>query len=192
MVRASAENASKLNSFIMYKQDCFWRSITRRLEPAHLHAQTQNPKKNLSPIPNLQPRWSGIKTEYGIKCSLSIEVLTGGRILTINHMSSLLSNHSKFEWENYGVEWEIDHVIPFEVMDRHLVSDRYKLNNWSNLAPKTSEQNKKERNMKLDAARSAKAQASRPAETEASRLAETEAARTAETQAPTEPESQCY
>jgi 5-methylcytosine-specific restriction endonuclease McrA len=107
-------------------------------------------------------------------------------------MSSLLSNHSKFEWENYGVEWEIDHVIPFEVMVRHSVSDRYKHNNWSNLAPKTSEQNKKERNMKLDAARSAKTQASRPAETEASRLAETEAARTAETQAPTEPESQCY
>ncbi len=60
-------------------------------------------------------------------------------------MSSLLSNHSIFEWENYGVEWEIDLVIPFELMDKHLVSDRYKLNNWSNLAPKTSEQNKKDR-----------------------------------------------
>ena len=194
MVRANAEKASELNSFIMYKQDCFWRSITRRLEPAHLHAQTQNPKTNLSPIPNLQPRWSRIKTEYDIICSRSIEVLTGGRILTINHMSSLLSNHSKFEWENYGVEWEIDHVIPFEVMVRHSVSDRYKHNNWSNLAPKTSEQNKKERYMKLDASRSAETEASRPAETEASRPAETEAARHAETEAarPTEPESPCY
>ncbi len=117
-------------------------------------------------------------------------------------MSLLLSNHSKFEWENYGVEWEIDHIIPFEVMDKHLVSDRYKLNNWSNLAPKTSEQNKKERLLKLDAARSAKTQASRPAETEASRPAEIEAARPAEIEAarpaeieaarPTEPESIGY
>ncbi len=93
-------------------------------------------------------------------------------------MSSLLSNHSIFEWGNYGVEWEIDHVIPFELMDKHLVSDRYKLNNWSNLAPKTSEQNKKERYMKIKAGRSAKTEAARPAETEASR--------------PAEPESQCY
>jgi hypothetical protein len=194
MVRESAEEASELSSFIRYKQDRFWRSIKKRLEPTHLHAKTQNPKTNLSPIPNLQPRWSTIKSELGIKCSLSIEDLTGGRILTINHMSSLLSNHSKFEWENYGVEWEIDHIIPFEVMDKHLVSDRYKLNNWSNLAPKTTEQNKKERKMKMDAARAAKTEASRPAETKASRPAETEAARHAETEAarPTEPESQSY
>jgi hypothetical protein len=109
-------------------------------------------------------------------------------------MSELLSNHPRFNWENYGVEWETDHVIPFEVMDRHSVSDRYKVNNWSNLAPKTSEENKRGRKMKLDAARAAKTQASRPAETEASRLAEIEAARHAETEAarPTEPESQCY
>ena len=64
-------------------------------------------------------------------------------------MSSLLSNHSLFEWENYGVEWEIDHVIPFELMDKCLVRDRYKLMNWSNLRPMTSEQNKKERANKI-------------------------------------------
>ena len=186
MVRASAEKASKLNSLVMYKHDCFWSNAKRRLEPARLHTQTQNPKTNLGPIPNLQPRWSGIKSTYGIKCKLSIEALTGGRIQTIDHTSELLSNHPRFNWENYGVEWEIDHVIPFEVMDKHSVSDRYKLNNWSNLAPKTSEQNKKERYMKLDAARSAETEASRPAETEAARHAETEAARS------TEPESQCY
>ena len=70
-------------------------------------------------------------------------------------MSSLLSNHSLFEWENYGVEWEIDHVIPFELMDKGLVRDRYKLNNWSNLEPITSEQNKKERAKKIQAGRPA-------------------------------------
>ena len=109
-------------------------------------------------------------------------------------MSELLSNHPRFNWENYGVDWETDHVIPFEVMDRHSVSDRYKINHWSNLVPKTSEENKRGRKLKLDAACAAKTQASRPAETEASRLAEIEAARHAETEAarPTEPESQCY
>ncbi len=93
-------------------------------------------------------------------------------------MTKLLSNHIKFNWENYGVEWEIDHVTPVEVMDKNLVSDRFKLNNWSNLAPKTSEQNKKERFLKLDATRTTETEAAGPAETEAAR--------------PTEPESQCY
>ena len=93
-------------------------------------------------------------------------------------MTQLLSNHSIFKWENYGDEWEIDHVTPFELMDKSLVSDRFKLNNWSNLAPRTSEQNKKMRQLKLDAARLA--------QTEAAGAAETEAAR------PTEPESLAF
>ena len=93
-------------------------------------------------------------------------------------MTQLLSNHSLFTWENYGDEWEIDHVTPFEVMNKSLVSDRFKLNNWSNLQPKTSEQNKKERLLKLNAARLAQTKAAGPAETEAARH--------------TEPESQCF
>jgi hypothetical protein len=156
LVRDNAEKAKKMNSFISYKQDCFWRAVARRLEPAHPTPKPRTQKQiHLNPIPNLQPRWSGIKREHGIKCGLSMEKLTGGRILTIDHMSSLLSNHSLFEWENYGVEWEIDHVIPFELMDKGLVRDRYKLNNWSNLEPITSENNKKERAKKLKAGRPA-------------------------------------
>ncbi len=89
-------------------------------------------------------------------------------------MTQLLSNHSLFTWENYGDEWEIDHETPFEVMDKSLVSDRFKLNNWSNLAPKTSEQNKKERLLKLNAARLAQTEAAGPAETEAARPTEPE------------------
>jgi hypothetical protein len=61
--------------------------------------------------------------------------------------------HDIFEWENYGVKWEIDHIIPFELMDRYSVLARYKLNNYVNLQPKTSEQNKKERAAKLAVAR---------------------------------------
>ena len=73
-------------------------------------------------------------------------------------MSKLLLKHDIFEWENYGVEWEIDHIIPFELMEKGSVLSRYKLNNYVNLQPFTSEQNKKERYAKLAAAR-AKAKA---------------------------------
>ncbi len=109
---------------------------------------------------------------------MSIEKLTGGRIRTIAHMTQLLSNHSIFKWEHYGDEWEIDHVTPFELMDKSLVSDRFRLNNFKNLQPKNSEQNKKERLLKLNAARLA--------QTEADGAAEIEAAR------PTEPESLAF
>ena len=89
-------------------------------------------------------------------------------------MSSLLSNHPLLVWENYGVEWEIDHVIPFELMDKALVCDRYKLNHYSNLEPQTSEKNKKDRAKKIKAGRPAETAAARPAEPEASRTAEPE------------------
>ena len=68
-------------------------------------------------------------------------------------MSKLLMKHDIFKWENYGVEWEIDHIIPFEIMEKGSVLARYTLNNYLNLQPKTSEQNKKERAAKLAAAR---------------------------------------
>ncbi len=121
----------------------------------------------LNPIPCLQPRWSGIKKENGINCNISLETLTGGRLQVIAHMTELLSNHSEFNWENYGVEWEIDHVIPFEKMNKKLVSDRFKLNNWKNLAPKTSEQNKKERYLKMATPRSPQNEAASSTVTEA-------------------------
>ena len=89
-------------------------------------------------------------------------------------MNQLLSTHSKFTWENYGSEWEIDHVAPFELMNKNLVSEYFRVNNFRNLAPMTSENNKKERMNKLDAARLAQTIASRPAETEAARPTEQE------------------
>ncbi len=68
-------------------------------------------------------------------------------------MSKLLMKHVIFEWENYGVVWETDHIISFELMNSYSVLARYTLNNYVNLGPKTSEQNKKERGAKLAAAR---------------------------------------
>ena len=68
-------------------------------------------------------------------------------------MSKLLMKHDIFKWENYGVDWETDHIIPFELMDKYSVLARYTLNNYINLQPKTSEQNKKERQARLAAAR---------------------------------------
>ena len=124
--------------------DKTWLTVIRLLQHRHY----------LNPIPCLQPRWTGIKKEYGIKCHWSIDTLTGGRIQVIAHMTELLSNHSEFTWENYGVEWEIDHVIPFEQMNKSLVSERYRLNNWKNLQPKTSDQNKRERYLKMAIPRS--------------------------------------
>ena len=68
-------------------------------------------------------------------------------------MSKLLMNHDIFKWENYGVEWEIDHITPFELMEKGSVLAMYTLNNYVNLQPKTSEQNKNDRYAKLAAAR---------------------------------------
>ena len=121
-----------------------WLIVIRLLQHRHY----------LNPIPCLQPRWNGIKKEYGIKCQLTLETLTGGRIKCIDHMTELLSKHSEFNWENYGVAWEIDHVIPFEKMNKKLVSERYRLNNWKNLQPKTSDQNKRDRYLKMGTPRS--------------------------------------
>ena len=71
-------------------------------------------------------------------------------------MSKLLKKHDIFDWENYGVEWEIDHIIPFELMNKSSKLARYTLNNYINLQPKSAEQNKKERAAKLAAARRTK------------------------------------
>ena len=65
-------------------------------------------------------------------------------------MSNLLQRHNLFTWANYGEKWEIDHIFPFELVDRYSISDRYRVNNWSNLAPKLPDKNKKERYAKLD------------------------------------------
>jgi hypothetical protein len=79
-----------------------------------------------------------------------MEDLTGGRIQTILHMPNLLQKHNLFTWENYGEKWEINHIFPLERVDRYSISDRYRVNNWSNLEPKLPDNNKKERYATLD------------------------------------------
>jgi hypothetical protein len=47
-------------------------------------------------------------------------------------------------WENWGVEWEIDHVFPFAGAD--IVGNRAQflaVNNWRNLMPLSYSENKR-------------------------------------------------
>ena len=88
-----------------------------------------------------------MKTEIGIlNCGLSFHALSGGRIMCINHMSSLLVDHPKgFTWENYGDEWEADHIWGYENVDKRKVWHRFKLNNYLNLQPLTPGENQDKR-----------------------------------------------
>ena len=61
----------------------------------------------------------------------------------LNHMTEVLKNHPHFTWDNYAVEWECDHIIPFKKMHKFNVSDYFKINNWRNLRPRTPEKNKR-------------------------------------------------
>ena len=65
-------------------------------------------------------------------------------------MSTLLQKHDLFTWENYGKEWETEHLFAYEEVDPYSVSDRYKVNNWVNLEPKTAEKNKREHRAKVN------------------------------------------
>ena len=65
-------------------------------------------------------------------------------------MTNLLQKHNIFTWKNYGEKWEINHIFPFERVDRYSISDRYRVNNWSNLEPLSPDMNKKERYATLD------------------------------------------
>ena len=62
----------------------------------------------------------------------------------LNHMTEVLKNHPHFTWDNYAVEWECDHIIPFKKMHKFNVSDYFKINNWRNLRPRTPEKNKRQ------------------------------------------------
>jgi hypothetical protein len=72
-----------------------------------------------------------------------LEELTGGRINVLNHLTKLLKNHPVFNWSNYGIAWEVDHIIPFKMMKKLNVSDYYRINNWANLRPRLPEKNKR-------------------------------------------------
>ena len=61
----------------------------------------------------------------------------------LNHITKLLKNHPVFNWSNYGIAWEVDHIIPFKMMKKLNVSDYYRINNWANLRPRLPEKNKR-------------------------------------------------
>ena len=62
----------------------------------------------------------------------------------LNHLTEVLKDHPHFTWDNYAVEWECDHIIPFKKMHKFNVSDYFKINNWRNLRPRTPEKNKRQ------------------------------------------------
>ena len=105
------------------------------------------PLWQLSPPLNLELRWSEDKPKVGIfNCGLSFHALSGGRIMCINHMTSLLVDHPKgFTWENYGVKWETDHIWQYAELDWRKKWHRFKLNNYLNLVPLTPKQNQDNR-----------------------------------------------
>jgi hypothetical protein len=72
-----------------------------------------------------------------------VEELTGGRINVLNHITKLLKNHPVFNWSNYGIAWEVDHIIPFKKMNKLNVTDYFRINNWANLRPRLPEKNKR-------------------------------------------------
>jgi hypothetical protein len=73
-----------------------------------------------------------------------VEELTGGRINVLNHMTEVLKNHPRFTWSNYGVLWECDHIIPFKTINKFIMSDYFRINNWRNLRPRTPDKNKRQ------------------------------------------------
>ena len=79
-------------------------------------------------------------------CGLSFHALSGGRIMCINHMSSLLVDHPKgFTWENYGSAWQTEHKWAYSRVDKRKIWHRFKLNNYLNLVPLTPKQNQENR-----------------------------------------------
>ena len=62
----------------------------------------------------------------------------------LNHITKLLKNHPVFNWSNYGIAWEVDHIIPFKKMNKLNVTDYFRINNWANLRPRLPEKNKRE------------------------------------------------
>jgi hypothetical protein len=148
LVRKNTERESKLSKKVYDKQEAFWVYLRQR-SVSTLKLKTQQTHKSkyiiLTQIPNLEPRWYAMKNKRGVSCNLSMESLSGGSILTINHMTSLLKNHPlKYRWENYAVKWECDHKISFDTFDKTNKCHKFKLNHFTNLRPKDGPSNKRE------------------------------------------------
>ena len=79
-----------------------------------------------------------------------MEELTGGKINVLNHLTQLLKKHPVFNWSNYGVAWECDHIKPFKQMHKFNVSQYYSINNWANLRPRIPEKNRREHDIQDD------------------------------------------
>ncbi len=67
----------------------------------------------------LTVRWGNHKRIHSINCSISMEEISGGRIMSVLHMHRLLTNNvDGFTWHNYARNWQNDHHIPLERIKR--------------------------------------------------------------------------
>ena len=62
----------------------------------------------------------------------------------LNHLTKVLKKHRVFNWSNYGIKWECDHIKAFKKMNKGNVSDYFRINNWANLRPRTPDKNKRQ------------------------------------------------
>lgn len=53
-------------------------------------------------------------------------------------------------WNNYGVYWSIDHIIPVCKFDMTVEDEKYKCWNWSNMMPTTIKYNSSKKNIDLN------------------------------------------
>lgn len=57
---------------------------------------------------------------------------------------------SKMTWQNRGIEWDVDHVIPVSKWDLSNPEQTYMCYNWKNLSPLNSPKNRIEKNNMID------------------------------------------
>jgi hypothetical protein len=75
-----------------------------------------------------------LKTIKGIKTSKSLMRYIDIDISTFVNWIEY-QWHDNMSWDNYGVLWEVDHVVPCSSYDLTLEDDKSKCFHWSNMRP---------------------------------------------------------
>lgn len=86
------------------------------------------------------------KTMKGIKNSKSIQVYLGMTSSNFVQWIQYQFDGTGFTWNNYGKEWEIDHVIPCSSLDLTKEEAKHECFHWSNMRPLLKIQNMEKSN----------------------------------------------
>jgi hypothetical protein len=110
----------------------------KRANPEKVREQAKRYQQNLSATKQIQYRLRSAFTTR-LKCALGRKTKTIVEYLGMS-MESLLpwlefAWDDEMSWENYGVTWEIDHVLPLSRFDVTSDADTSFVNHWTNLAP---------------------------------------------------------